>query len=72
MLFVLSREGRSIYAYQRRNLRTEDLRREHDVCVVDPKFTWTYVQTHEEYLSQKVNLCGKKLRCVHRFFCLCI
>ncbi|WJQ13241.1 DUF4275 family protein [Geobacillus stearothermophilus] len=31
------------------NLRAEDLRREHDVYVVDPQFTWTYVQTHEYY-----------------------
>lgn len=31
------------------NLWAEDLRQEHDVYVVDPQFTWTYVQTHEYY-----------------------
>ncbi|MBY6270060.1 DUF4275 family protein [Parageobacillus thermoglucosidasius] len=31
------------------NLRAEGLRNEHDVCVVDPHFMWTHVQTHEDY-----------------------
>jgi hypothetical protein len=31
------------------NLRAEDLQQERDVYVVDPQFTWTYVQTHEYY-----------------------
>ncbi|GGJ71185.1 hypothetical protein GGR02_002324 [Anoxybacillus voinovskiensis] len=28
-------------------LRAEDLQDEHDLYVIDPTFTWTYVQTHE-------------------------